>query len=142
MTDGRQITKSFNGRLQKIFQEFFYNWVFSTEMSDREIIDRYFTENFSALIDGKELGRDDFLHRIQRMRQEAVVEKQEFIEMMEEGDKLFSMHTVMGKSLASGQPFKTRAIALFVFKDSKIEEGYLNSATQGDPRDSDIASRS
>ncbi len=140
--DPKQIVHDFDGRLQSIFQQFFYNWVFSREMSAEDIIEKYFSPNFSATIDGVELNRNVFLQRIDRMRQEAIVEKQEFIEMMEEGDKLFTMHTVSGKSLLSGQNFQTRAIALFIFNGDKIERGYLNSATQGDPQDADIASRS
>ena len=142
MSEGKQITNSFDGKLQKIFQDFFYNWVFTSEMSDQEIMNKYFSPDFSAIIDGVELERDDFLHRVGRMRREAVVERQEFIEMMEQGDRLFSMHTVKGQSLSSGQPFQTLAIALFIFEGDKIKKGYLNSSTEGDPRDSDIASRS
>ena len=65
-----------------------------------------------------------------------------FMEMMEAGDKLFSMHTTRGLSLASGHPFETRAIALFIFEGTKMKQGYLNSATLGDPSDADFASRS
>ena len=142
MPEGKQITNNFDGRLQIIFQEFFRNWVFVSEMSDQEMMDRFFCPDFSALIDGVELKRDDFLRRVGRMRSETVVERQEFIEMMEQGDRLFSMHTVKGQSLSSGQPFKTLIIALFIFEGDKIKKGYANSSTEGDPRDSDIASRS
>ena len=142
MPDERQVRNDFNGRLQTLFQDFFFDWVFSSEMSDRDIMDRYFTPDFSAHIDGVDLDKDQFQSRVGRMRREAIVEHQEFIEMMEEGDRLFSMHSVRGQSLASGQPFETRAIALFVFKGDKIQTGYLNSATKGAPEDADIASRS
>ena len=142
MSDERQVRNDFNGRLQTLFQDFFFDWAFSSEMSDQEIMDRYFTPDFSAHIDGVDLDKDQFQSRVGRMRREAIVEHQEFIEMMEEGDRLFSMHSVRGQSLASGQPFETRAIALFVFKGDKIQTGYLNSATKGAPEDADIASRS
>ena len=142
MSDERQVRHDFNGRLQTLFQDFFFNWVFSSAMSDEEIMDRYFTPDFSAHIDGVDLDKDQFQSRVGRMRREAIVEHQEFIEMMEEGDRLFSMHSVKGQSLASGQPFETRAIAFFVFKGDKIETAYLNSATKGAPEDADIASRS
>ena len=137
-----QITANFDGRLQKIFQKIFYDWMFLSQKSEKEIMDEYFTRDFSINIDGVQLSRDDFLRRVRRMRQEAVVEKQEFIEMMEDGDRLFSMHTVTGKSLLSGQPFETRVIAFFRFREAQIHEGYLNSVTEGDPRDADMASRS
>ena len=142
MFDERQVRHSFNGRLQTLFQDFFFNWVFSSEMSDQEIMDRYFTPDFSAHIDGVDLNKEQFQSRVGRMRREAIVERQEFIEMMEQGDRLFTMLSVQGKSLTSGQPFETRAIALFVFKGDKIDTGYLNSATKGAPEDADIASRS
>ena len=134
--------RNFTRKLQTMFQEFFHNWVLSEEMNDQEIIDKYFSLNFSACIDGVELSRNDFLHRVHRMRQEVAVERLDFIEMMEEDSKLFSMHTISGKSLLSEQHFQTHAIAFFIFKDDKIEKGYLNSATRGNPQDFDIASRS
>lgn len=141
MSQGKQITHGFDGRLQKIFQEFFFQWVFSSEMSDQAIMDTYFAADFVAIIDGVELTRDDFMQRVGLMRKTAVVEKQEFVEMMEQGDRLFSMHVVEGQSLSTGSAFKTRAIALFLFDGDRIQTAYLNSATQGDPRDADIASR-
>lgn len=141
MSQGKQITNGFEGKLQKIFQAFFYNWVFSSQMSVHDIMETYFSTDFSALIDGVELKREDFAQRVGLMRRTTLVEKQEFIEMMEEGDRLFSMHTVEGKSLSTDSPFRTRAIALFLFESDKIKTAYLNSATQGDPRDADIASR-
>ena len=140
--DPRQVTNNFNGRLQKILQGCFYEWFFTDRLSDQEVIEKYFATDFSALIDGVELDRHVFEQRVHRMRQEAIVERQEFVEMIEQDNKLFSMHTVEGKSLLSGQQFATRVIALFVFNDEKIERVYVNSATKGDPRDADIASRS
>ena len=43
-----QIRNNFNGNLERIFQKFFYNWVFSSEMSASEIMDSYFTSDFFA----------------------------------------------------------------------------------------------
>lgn len=139
---GQQITNGFDESLQTIFQAFMADWVLVPEKSPQEVMDTYFTSDFCADIDGHRLSRAQFQRRIDRMRKDAVVETQEFIEMMETGDKLFSMHTTRGLSLASGHPFETRAIALFVFEGGKIKKGFLNSATLGDPSDADFASRS
>lgn len=139
---GRQIKNGFTEPLQTIFQDFMADWVFDAEKGAQEIIDTYFTPDFSAEIDGHGLSREDFQSRIDRMRQDAVVEEQEFVEMMESGDRLFSMHITRGMSHASNHPFETRAIALFVFEGKKIKKGYLNSVTLGDPSDADFASRS
>lgn len=139
---GQQITNGFDAPLQTIFQAFMADWVIASEKSAQEIMDTYFTPDFFADIDGHHLARAQFQSRIERMRKDASVETQEFIEMMEDGDRLFSMHTTRGLSLSSGHPFETRAIALFVFEGTKIKKGYLNSATLGDPSDADFASRS
>ena len=139
---GRQITNGFDRPLQIIFQAFMADWVFASEKSAQKIMDTYFTPDFFADIDGHHLSRAQFERRIDRMRKDASVETQEFMEMMEAGDRLFSMHTTRGLSLASGHPFETRAIALFIFEGTKMKQGYLNSATLGDPSDADFASRS
>jgi len=139
---GQQITNGFDGPLQTIFQAFMADWVLVPEKSAQEVMDTYFTSDFFADIDGHHLSRAQFQRRIDRMRKDAAVETQEFVEMMETDDRLFSMHTTHGQSLASGYPFETRAIALFVFEGGKIKRGYLNSATLGDPSDADFASRS
>ena len=139
---GRQIKNDFSGPLQTLFQEFMADWAFSREKSAQEMIDTYFTPDFSAELDGHHLSRETFRSRIERMRQDAVVEEQEFVEMMEAGNKLFSMHSTRGRSVASGQPFETRVIAFFLFQGEKIKTCYLNSVTHGDPRDADFASRS
>ncbi|MEM7120175.1 MAG: nuclear transport factor 2 family protein [Pseudomonadota bacterium] len=141
MSQAKQITHDFDGRLQKIFQEFFFNWFFSSKMSDQDIVDTYIADDFHAIIDGVELNRDDFAQRVSLMRRSAVIERQEFVQMMEQGDRLFSMHVVNGQSLKTDSAFKTRAIALFVFDGDRIKDAYLNSATEGDPRDADIAFR-
>ena len=138
----RQNRNGFTGPLQTIFQDFMADWVFATDKSAQQVMDTYFTADFTAEIDGHELSRDQFQSRIDRMRRDAVVDSQDFVEMMEKGDKLFSMHTTRGTSRSSGHPFETRAIALFVFQAEKIKKGYLNSVTIGDPRDADFASRS
>ena len=138
----QQNRNGFTEPLQTLFQDFMADWVFAADKSPQEIIDTYFTAGFSAEIDGHDLSRAQFQSRIERMRKEAVVESQDFEEMMESGDRLFSMHTTRGVSLASGHPFETRVIALFVFEGKKIKKGYLNSVTFGDPRDADFASRS
>lgn len=138
----RQNRNGFTGPLQTIFQDFMADWVFDAEKSAQEIIDTYFAPDFYAEIDGHHLSRDTFRSRVDRMRREADVEAQDFLEMMESGDRLFSMHTTRGMSLASGQPFETRAIAFFQFDGKRIAKGYLNSVTLGDPRDADFASRS
>jgi len=139
--DERQKTHRFDGKLQHIFQEFLSDWVFSKRLTEQEMMDRYFTPDFSTCIDGIELTREDFSRRLARMRREAVVEGQEFIEMMETDNKLFNMHTTAGMSLTSGKPFETLVIALFVFQGDKIQRGVLNSVTKGDPEDADMASR-
>ena len=139
---GRQNRNGFTGPLQTLFQDFMADWVFAAEKSAQEIIDTYFTEDFSAEIDGHDLSREQFQSRIDRMRKDADVERQDFVEMMESGDRLFSMHTTRGVSLASGQPFETRVIAFFVFEGKRLKKGYLNSVTLGDPSDADFASRS
>ena len=139
--DERQKTHRFDGKLQRLFQAFFSDWLFSKRLTEQEMMDRYFTPDFSACIDGIELTSEDFSRRIARMRRETIVEKQEFVEMMETGNKLFSMHTTAGMSLASGKPFETLAIALFVFQGDRIQRGILNSITKGDPEDADMASR-
>ena len=102
---GRQIKNNFDGPLQTIFQNLMADWLFSVERSAQEIVDTYLAPDFSAELDGHYLSRETFQSRIDRMRQDAVVEEQEFVEMMEAGDKLFSMHNVRGRSVASGQPF-------------------------------------
>ena len=76
------------------------------------------------------------------MRRGATVEQQNLIEMMEEGNRLFSMNKKKGISNASGKNFETRAIALFIFSGDKISQAYLNSVTIGDPKGLDFASRS
>lgn len=139
---GQQITNGFNGPLQTIFQAFMADWVLVPEKGAQDVMDTYFAPEFVAEIDGHRLSRARFQSRIDRMRKDASVETQEFIEMMETDDRLFSMHTTRGQSLASGHPFETRAIALFVVEGGKMKKGYLNSATLGDPSDADFASRS
>jgi len=119
-----------------------FDWVFEPKKSPQEVMDTYFTPDFSAEIDGHRLSRDVFQSRINRMREDADVEEQDFVEMMEDGDRLFSMHYTRGKSLVTGQKFETRAIAFFVFEGKRIKKAYLNSVTLGDPRDADFASRS
>ena len=139
---GRQITNDFDGPLQAVFQKMMADWNLSKEKSAQEIVDTYLAPDFSAEIDGHYLSRETFRSRIDRMRQDAVVEEQEFVEMMEAGDKLFSMHNTRGRSVASGQPFETRVIAFFLFQGEKMKKCTLNSVTLGDPRDADFASRS
>lgn len=139
---GHQNRNGFNQPLQSIFQDFMYDWIFIREKSAQEVMRTYFTSDFSADIDGRTLSHDEFQSRIDRMRQDAEVHEQDFVEMMEAGNKLFSMHHTRGKSLASGQKFETRAIALFHFQGKQIRKGFLNSVTLGDPRDADLASRS
>ncbi|MEM8856257.1 MAG: nuclear transport factor 2 family protein [Pseudomonadota bacterium] len=139
---GRQLTGGFTGRLQTRFQAFMADWVLRGDSSVEALADTYLAPDFTALIDGKMLSRTVFQNRIARMRNDAIVEEQEFVEMMEEGDRLFSMHITRGVSRETGQPFQTRAIAFFVFEGERIKTGYLNSVTLGDPRDADFASRS
>lgn len=139
---GQQNRNGFNGRLQTVFQDFMADWVFSDDQSAQQIMDTYFTPDFSAEIDGRHLSRDIFQSRINRMRQDADVEEQDFVEMMEEGDRLFTMHYTRGKSLVTGKKFETRAIAVHRFEGKRIKKSYLNSVTLGDPRDADFASRS
>ncbi|MTI44240.1 hypothetical protein JM93_04087 [Roseibium hamelinense] len=138
---GKQITNGFNGRLEKRFQAFFYDWMFGDEMSPEQVLETYFDPGFTAVIDWHSLSRAEFGSRIKRMRQEAVVQNQVFHQMMEDGDRLFSMHELSGVSLASGKPFETFAIAYFEFNDNRLLRGYLNSVTKGDARDRDIASQ-
>ncbi len=138
----RQNRNGFTGSLQTIFQDFMADWVFAAGKSAQEIADTYLAPDFSAEIDGHDLSRQQFQSRIDRMRKDAAVERQDFVEMMESGNRLFSMHVTRGKSHASGHPFETRAIALFLFQGKRIKKGYLNSVTLGDPRDADFASRS
>ncbi|MTH95789.1 hypothetical protein [Roseibium sp. RKSG952] len=137
----KQNTNGFDGPLQRRFQTFFYDWAFSGEKTAEEVLETYFDREFSALIDGKRLSRKDFGARIVVMRRDVIVERQDFLQMMEDGDRLFSMHRVWGKSLVSEAPFETFAIAYFQFRGGRLLKGYLNSATVGDPRDLDIASR-
>ncbi|WP_299002232.1 nuclear transport factor 2 family protein [uncultured Shewanella sp.] len=137
----KQITHDFNAKYQKIFQHFFYQWVFSEKLTAEQIMDEFFTDDFTAIIDGNLLTRQDFLRRIGKMRAETLIEQQEFLQMMEQENKLFSMHTVKGKMLADDSDFETRAIAYFEFRDDKLHQGYLNSATAGKLHSHDIASR-
>ncbi|MES0882921.1 nuclear transport factor 2 family protein [Roseibium sp. SCP14] len=139
---GQQNRYSFNGPLQTVFQDFMADWVFSDDHTAQQIMETYFTPDFSAEIDGRHLSHDIFQRRIGRMRQDAEVEEQDFVEMAEDGNRLFSMHNTRGKSLVSGQRFETRAIAFFRFDGKRIKKGYLNSVTPGDPSDADFASRS
>ncbi|MEM6461173.1 MAG: hypothetical protein AAF724_04585 [Pseudomonadota bacterium] len=141
MTPDRQQRNGFDGPLQTVFQDFMADWIFRREKSAQEIMDSYFTEDFSTEIDGHLLDRAAFQSRIDRMRHDADVEGQEFIEMMETENKLFSMHLTRGLSLVTRKPFQTRAIAVFTFAGAKIRSGYLNSVTLGDARDADFASR-
>jgi len=142
MANARQITNHFNGKLQKIFQDFFYQAFLSTTMNCEDVIETYLTKDFTAYIDGKRFNRNLFSDRIQRMRKEAIVEEQNFLQMMEQDQRLFTQHTVSGLSITTNHSFKTQAIAFLIFKNNKIQTAYLNSATQGDPNDQDIASRS
>ena len=137
----RQMRNGFAEPLQVVFQDFMADWLFSREKCAQDIMDTYFTPDFVAHIDGHILQRSEFRSRIDRMRQDADVESQEFLEMMEQGERLFSMHTTRGISRKTNQPFQTRAIAFFAFKEKKIESGYLNSVTLGHPDDADFASR-
>lgn len=139
---GQQNRGGFSGPLETVFQDFMFDWVFEPKKSPQEVMDTYFTPDFSAEIDGHRLSRDVFQSRINRMREDADVEEQDFVEMMEDGDRLFSMHYTRGKSLVTGQKFETRAIAFFDFEGKRIKKAYLNSVTLGDPRDADFASRS
>ncbi|MCV0426114.1 MAG: nuclear transport factor 2 family protein [Roseibium sp.] len=139
---GKQKRNGFNGPLQTQFQDFMSDWVFATQMSAQDVLDTYFTDDFSAEIDGHILSKAQFQSRIDRMRQDADVHEQDFVEMMEDGDRLFSMHYTRGRSRVTDQPFETRAIAFFLYEGNKMKKGYLNSATLGDPRDADFASRS
>ena len=138
----RQKRNGFDEPFQSVFQDFMAAWLFSEEASPSEVMDAYFTPDFVAEIDGHILERKEFQSRISRMRQDAEIYEQEFIEMMETGNKVFSMHITRGISRASQQPFETRAIALFEFAGMKLRHGYLNSVTLGDSRDADFASRS
>lgn len=138
----KQIRNGFHGPLQTILQDCMADWVFSVEKSPQEIADEYLTADYVASIDGHELDKATFVSRLERIREEVVPEIQEFLEMMEEGNKVFSMHTIRGVSRTSGEPFDSRVIALFIFENQKIKRVYLNSVTLGDPRDADLASRS
>lgn len=139
---GTQNRGGFTAPLQTIFQDFMFDWLFEPKKTPADVMETYFTPDFSAEIDGRTLFRDRFQSRIERMRKDAEVDEQDFVEMMEDGNRLFTMHNTRGKSLVTGQTFETRAIALFVFDGKRIRKGFLNSVTLGDPRDADFASRS
>ncbi|MEM1130554.1 MAG: nuclear transport factor 2 family protein [Pseudomonadota bacterium] len=139
---GKQNRNGFDGRLQTILHSVMFDWQLSSQKTAAEIMATYMTPDFSAEIDGHTLDHDTFQSRIDRMRRDAEVATQDFVEMMEEGDRVFSMHHISGMSRATGQPFETRVIALFYFSGDKIRKCYLNSVTLGDARDADFASRS
>ncbi|MEM1360846.1 MAG: nuclear transport factor 2 family protein [Pseudomonadota bacterium] len=137
----KQNRNGFDGPLQTVLQDAMAAWFADDQMSAAEMSERFLAPDFSAELDGHILTRRAFEDRIDRMRKDANVEGQDFVEMMEEDDRVFSMHIVRGQSLASGHPFETRVIALFIFESEKIKKVYLNSVTLGDPRDADFASR-
>ena len=139
---GKQNRNGFSKPLQTRFQDFMQDWVFVTGLSAKEVMDTYFTQDFSAEIDGHVLSRERFQSRIDRMRQDADVAEQDFAEMMEDGNRLFTMHYTRGRSRVTDMPFETRAIAFLIFEGNKVKKAYLNSVTVGDPRDADFASRS
>ncbi|MEM9635171.1 MAG: nuclear transport factor 2 family protein [Pseudomonadota bacterium] len=141
-TPGQQNRNGFNKPLQTIFQDFMADCVFSDDHTAQQIMEIYFTPDFSEEIDGRHLSHDIFQRRIGRMRQDTEVEEQDFVEMTEDGDRIFTMHYTRGKSLVSGQHFEIRAIAFFRFDGKRIKKGYLNSVTLGDPSDADFASHS
>jgi len=102
-------------------------------------VECFFSKNYIQYVDGKTLDYTSFLGHVETLKSTVKDIKVTYEHLVEEGNKLCSIHIV--NATRDDQPVKMKVIALFEFENDKITLcDELTYMLQGEEADRDLGS--
>jgi len=103
-----------------------------------EVIEIYFHPDYKQCINGVVMHRDEYIDHVIAQKENMTVEKIDYLQAIEHGDRLFALYMPKGKK-RDGTPIEAEVVSYFRFLNDKIVEvhGQVRLLT-GNPVDVDM----
>lgn len=86
-----------------------------------EVIETHFHPDYKQCINGVVMNRDEYIDHVISQKENMIVDKIEYLQAVENGDKLFALYMPKGKK-RDGAPIEAEVVSYFRFLNEKILE--------------------
>lgn len=93
--------------------------IYNPQLETSTVIDKFFHPHYEQCINGIKMNRDEYIHHVCEQKKNIIIEKIDYIHVLEKENELFALYYPKGKNIKN-LPIEGEVIAYFLFEDKKI----------------------